>query len=384
MRPSPLATRAVECRPPDDDARPDGRAAGRTGPTGTVVNSVVELEPALAAEAVPVVRDRRAAAADGLHEDRAACGHDPPAVVAREARRAAAGADAGPEEDLVRVDVAEARNPALVHDQGLDRGATRPGQREERIGRERVAERIDAFAGLGHQSRRLDHGHPAEAAGIVVGEDTAIVELDYDMIVAAVGPVARGEGQLTGHAEVHEPEAPVVEGCEQVLAPAHHLRDATAREPRRKGRRHAPAEASLPHAHGDDTTADDGGREGPEHRLDLGQLGHGYGVSARASRANASRSSVSARALGATSARANALSRSTPRPRARAARALRSIFRRCPKEARTTSRKASSSPRSIRGAALQRTSTTADSTRGGGRKLRRDTRNASRTSAKAW
>src|SRR5256886_11589897 len=169
MRPSPLATRAVECRPPDDDARPDRRAAGRTGPTGTVVNAVVELEPGLGAEAVPVVRDGRAAAADGLHENRAACGHDPPAVVPREARRPAAGADAGPEEDLVRIDVAEARDPALVHEQGLDRGATPPGQGEERFGRERVLEWIDACAGLGHEPRPLDHGHPAEAARIVVG-----------------------------------------------------------------------------------------------------------------------------------------------------------------------------------------------------------------------
>src|SRR5439155_29360 len=142
----------------------------------------------LTAEAVAVVGDRRAAAADRVGQDHARRCHDPPAVVAREARSPAAGADAGPEEDLVRIDVAEAREPALVHEQGLDRGAAPPGQGEEGVGRERVVEWIDAGAGLGHEPRRLDHGHPAEGARVVVGEEAAVVELDHDVIVAAVGP----------------------------------------------------------------------------------------------------------------------------------------------------------------------------------------------------
>jgi hypothetical protein len=80
---------------------------------------------------------------------------------------------------------------------------------------------------------------------------------------------------------------------------------------------------------------------------------------------------------------ANAAAGSTAHSVASAASALRSIFRRWPNAARTSARKRATSPRSARGAALQRTSTTADSTSGRGRKLRRDTPNARRTSAKA-
>src|SRR5881227_3135224 len=49
------------------------------------------------------------------------------------------------------------------------------------------------------------------------------------------------------------------------------------------------------------------------------------------------------------------------------ASALRSIFRRCPKAARTTARKSSTSPTSARGPTLQRMSTSAESTSGRGR-----------------
>src|SRR3989442_12774711 len=63
-----LAARAVEARPPDDHARADRLCAAPTRLAGAVVDAMVELEPARAAEAVAVVGDGRAPAPDRVGE----------------------------------------------------------------------------------------------------------------------------------------------------------------------------------------------------------------------------------------------------------------------------------------------------------------------------
>src|SRR5437763_176420 len=257
---SALTARTVEGGVADQDAGPDRRPTPRTRLAGAIVDAVIELEPALPAETIPVVGDRRAATADRLGEDEVTCGDDAAALLARQPRRAPPGPYAGAEQDLVRIDVTQARHPSLVHQQRLDRRPPGAGEREERLGRERVIERVDPGPGLGGERRRVDHRHAAEATRVVVGDQAAVIELDHDVIVAPRGPVGRGERQLARHAEVDEPEPSIVE-------PDHH------------------------------------------------------------------------------------------------------VF---------------AAPGSTRGRAVHRTSSTADSTRGGGKKLRRETRNARRTSATAW
>src|SRR5438552_18299140 len=105
--------RAVEARAADDDAAADRGGAAPARWAGAVVDGVAELEPAGAAEAVDVVRDRRAAAVDRFGEHRLGAGDQALAVRAPERAGPAAGAHAGPEQDLVHVDVAEAGDPAL-------------------------------------------------------------------------------------------------------------------------------------------------------------------------------------------------------------------------------------------------------------------------------
>src|SRR5258708_39865636 len=67
-RRSALARGAVEARPPDDRARTDRGAAPHARLARAVVDAVLELEPALTAEAVAIVGDRRAATADRFRE----------------------------------------------------------------------------------------------------------------------------------------------------------------------------------------------------------------------------------------------------------------------------------------------------------------------------
>src|SRR3989442_5627794 len=63
-----LAARAVEARPADDDPRADRLCAAATRLAGAVVDAMVELEPARAAEAVAIVGDGRAPTPDRVVE----------------------------------------------------------------------------------------------------------------------------------------------------------------------------------------------------------------------------------------------------------------------------------------------------------------------------
>src|SRR5439155_248834 len=114
--------------------------------------------------------------------------------------------------------------------------------------------------------------------------------------------------------------------------------DATAGQALGEVGRHATAESRFAHRDAEHPPPRHLGSEAAHDGLDLGQLGHDY-AKARARRAKASRSSVSARAVGTMAARANTASAARPRCATSAASALRSIFRRCPKGARTTRRR---------------------------------------------
>src|SRR5207237_3424058 len=76
-----LAPRAVEARPPDDHPRADRPPAAPARLAGAVVDTMAELEPARAAEAVAVVGDRRAAAPDRLLEHGAGRAHQARALL---------------------------------------------------------------------------------------------------------------------------------------------------------------------------------------------------------------------------------------------------------------------------------------------------------------
>src|SRR5438046_5808092 len=102
---SALTARTVEGGAADQDAGPDRRPTPRTRLAGAIVDAVIELEPALPAETIPVVGDRRAATADRLGEDEVTCGDDAAALLARQARRRQTGASHGGKQVIAHRDV---------------------------------------------------------------------------------------------------------------------------------------------------------------------------------------------------------------------------------------------------------------------------------------
>src|SRR2546422_10512495 len=82
----------------------------------------------------------------------------------------------------------------------------------------------------------------AETARIVEGEHAPVVEADHDVIVSLVRAPRRGQREAAGHAEVHEPEAAVVQRGEGVLAAPGEPLDAGAGQALREGGRHPAAQ----------------------------------------------------------------------------------------------------------------------------------------------
>ena len=202
---------------------------------------------------------------------------------ALEQARLAQRVDRGAKQRLVGVDVADARDPALVEQDGLDRRAAVARLQVQVLGRELGAERLDPEARVeeGVELRAAERELAgAEAARVAEGDDVAIVELQAH---AHVGRVARRVvEQVAGHAQVHEQEH-LAGGLEdEVLAPPVQALDLAALErvaQRLRVQRLTPARVqNLERAQRAPLHER---REAAADRLDLGQLGHrvaAYGV----------------------------------------------------------------------------------------------------------
>ena len=192
--------------------------------------------------------------------------------------------DAGAPERLADVDVAEARDHALVEEHGLDRGDAAGEARGEVAGVEAVAERLGAEAG--EQAVGLERGgrpevDGAEAAGVVQRDPGAAVEVE-DQVVVLLGRRVRvvegadlgaGDQDAAGHAEVDDQRLAAVEGGEQVLRAAAERLDPRALQPLGQPVGERPAQVGAAHVGAGDDVADEHGLEAPAHGLDLGQLG---------------------------------------------------------------------------------------------------------------
>src|ERR1017187_3843806 len=115
-----LALRAIVGAPLRDQRSPDGRAASHARLAGALVNTVLELEKAAAAIRVYIVGNRGAALLDGLRQDFHHSGVQP-----FDALRAQPGADrqrmnARPEQRLVGVNVAHAKDEVLIPPRAFD------------------------------------------------------------------------------------------------------------------------------------------------------------------------------------------------------------------------------------------------------------------------
>jgi hypothetical protein len=182
------------------------------------------------------------------------------------------------EQDLVHVDVAEPGDAPLVHEERLDARPPPAREGEERSAVKPSAQRIDAVPRFVPSCLGRHHGDPPEATRVVEREEPPVVELDHHVVVHAVGPRAARERELAGHSEMHEPDGPVVEPSEQVLAAAVEADDPAPAEPRGEFRRDAAAEPPLAQRDRDDAPADELPRERADDGLDLGQLGHALGL----------------------------------------------------------------------------------------------------------
>lgn len=139
---------------------------------------------------------------------------------------------------LAHVNVAKARNVALIHQEGLEiRGAAgRP--RGEVASMQRIAQRLGAHRGeerMRVQRGCLDQQHEAEATGIVIGQDRSAIRVEDDMIVfrgwgylmaedarTAGIPVhcAGHNGEPSAHAEMHDEVFIALQIRNQVFRPA--------------------------------------------------------------------------------------------------------------------------------------------------------------------
>ena len=226
-----------------------------------------------------------------MREDVAHVAGERDVALARDAAGRALRRDAGAEQRLGGVDVADADDDPLVHEEILDRPPAPARAREEIVAVERVAERFgtEVAQQLVRAAGRLPE--PAtEAARVVEAQQASRIEHEVDVVVRAQRDVGREHAQRPGHAEVHDHGARL--GVQQqVLRAALDRRDALAAQVGGERFRHGPAQCALAH----DELAHDASRhvrrDAAARGFDFGQLGHAVQRGAPSAAASASASS---------------------------------------------------------------------------------------------
>ena len=239
---------AIERGATGDDAASQRLPAPATGLAGPVVDLMLELVAAEALEAVAVVGDGRPPSGDGPGQHLAGRRDHPPAFGSGEPGGSAARSDAGVEQDLVDVDVAEAGDLALIHEERLHGGPTmaaRGGVQGFR--RQAVGQRIHSRDRFRADGFARNHRQPTEAAGVVVGERAAVLQTHDDVIVRQRRARAVAEREASRHAQVHQPDVAVVEIDQDELAVPAQLDEAPPGEPGGEVRRQALAQPGLAH-----------------------------------------------------------------------------------------------------------------------------------------
>ena len=185
--------------------------------------------------------------------------------------------DARAEERLVRVDVADARDPLLREEEGLDRSTAALRQGAKGLGREVGAERLDPESARKVVLERIlaeQHDARAEAARVREEDMRAVAQLEPHAQVRRCGALV-AEQEVPGHPQVHDEEHLVLELADEVLAAAPEALDPPAGDgvlELRRRRRLAPAR--IEDVHPLEDPALERGRQMALDRLYLGQLGH--------------------------------------------------------------------------------------------------------------
>src|SRR5579862_4585036 len=275
---SALAAGAVEGAAARLDQAADEMAASGAGLSLATVGGQRDLELAASSLAVGEVVERGAALRDGAPEHRD--GRAGEALPARgsDAAHRACRVDAGGEEGLAGVDVAEADDDAGVHEERLHRPAPAGGLSAQEVAGEAAVERFDAEVGevrvLG-QIRGGQGQHETEAARVAQPQAPAGAELEGDVLVRLRRRGRLHEGQASAHAEMDGHREPAAEVDEQVLGAPPHGLDASSRHARQLARAHPLAQGGIPHPHPFDHVSWQQRLEAPAKHLDLWQLGHG-------------------------------------------------------------------------------------------------------------
>lgn len=140
----------------------NGGGADAAGLAGARVDVVAELKKTGNAIRIHVIGDRRATQLDGFRKNFDQRGAKAGELRAGEVAGMACGTDAGVEESLVGVDVANAVEKRLVKERGLDRRLSIVKESDEVI--EPDGERLRAGAFV--FCVRRNEGEPAEASGV--------------------------------------------------------------------------------------------------------------------------------------------------------------------------------------------------------------------------
>src|SRR5579859_4861766 len=221
---SDLALRTQEGRTAVD-LRPDDRAAAAAaGLAFAVVHVVPALEVADLAEQVAIllIGQRRATVLDRILQR---LDHGPVKtadLLGGQRLRRAVIAQAGREEDLVGVDVADTGDEPLVHEEGLQLRLPGVEQIREPGPAHDVAERVETKVGeLGNDIlERVGGGDEklAERPRVHEAELTALGEGDHHVRVFVPGITGRRPQQLAAHAEMGDKDLAALELHQQVLA----------------------------------------------------------------------------------------------------------------------------------------------------------------------
>jgi len=213
---------------------------------------------------------------------------------AGDARGRAVRRNAGAVERLADIDVAEARDHALIEQRCLDRGTAPVQPRRQNLRREFVAERFGAKRremGIGVEIGFGDQIHEAEAAVIGIDDAGAILHVEDDVVMRAeAGAIARrGMMELAGrqpaarrrmdreaarHAEMDQQHLLAFEAGENVFCAAVEPFDTPPGQSRGEalGQRVAQVETALDGQ--PDTAALKRGRKAAADGFDFGQFGH--------------------------------------------------------------------------------------------------------------
>ena len=182
--------------------------------------------------------------------------------------------DAGAEQGFGGVDVADAHDDALIHQEVFDRCAAACGSTHQIRGVKLVVERLGAE--MGEQLMGLAGGLPeqgAESAWIGKAQHGAILQMDIDVIVRARRGVLRQHAQAAGHAQMHDGATAL--GIEQqIFGAAAGSLDALAGQYLGDFRRNGPAQVGATQGDIGDASPDDVRCDAASGGFHFGQFRH--------------------------------------------------------------------------------------------------------------